>query len=530
LSNIVACVTFSIMTDQRDVIIVGAGIGGLTAAALLVKAGIRVLVLEKNLHPGGTAYVYQRKGFTFPMGPLGFSTPSIVRDTLRALDGDDLKFLRMHYRIRAFDLEIPISLTFSEMIEELSKVFSKEGQSIKKFFKDMEEILSAMKFPDVDLHRSVLSRASEKSAFEYLSGLVKDWRLRRILGSQGTQEPYSSLPWLAAMWNSMAKEGIWYPAGGMRLLCERMAKTVIGNPENRQISDTKGFGEIRLGTEVKEIRIEKGRVLGVTLKNGLKIDSAAVISNADYKATFIKLIDSKAIPEEWYRAVHDAKQTRSNLQVCLGVDAHKVDLSCFREADRLIYKQSQRNSVEELDWNGDEINPKDFANREMEVSLWSKNDKTLCPAGTEVIVIRTEAEHSHFTKYRPAWGRRLPMYQDYKIRLGRGLVRQVENLIPGLEKAVSVMDVATPLTFEEQGGRSGGAVAGWSWNYEDCRDTRPRELVRTPIKGLYMTGYQAFSTIFMGGVPTAMESGKRASQAVLQGAGPTEEIIIPVAK
>ena len=330
------------MSDQVDVIIVGAGIGGLTAAAMLVRAGLRVLILEKNPHPGGTAYVYQRKGFTFPMGPLGFSTPSIVRDTLRALDGNDLKLSQMQYRIKAFDLEIPLSLAFPRMIEELIKLFPNDGKSVEQFFKDMEEILSAMKFPDTDLNRSILKRASEKSALEYLSSLVKDWRLRRILGSQGTQEPYSSLPWLAAMWNSMAKEGIWYPAGGMRSLCERLAQAVIGHQENRQVSDTRGFGEMRVGTEVKEIRGEKGRVLGVTLKDGLKIDSAAVISNADYKATFIKLIDSKAIPEEWYRAVHNAKQTRSNLQVCLGVDASRVDLSCFHEADRLIYRRSQK--------------------------------------------------------------------------------------------------------------------------------------------------------------------------------------------
>ena len=71
--------------------------------------------------------------------------------------------------------------------------------------------------------------------------------------------------------------------------------------------------------------------------------------------------------------------------------------------------------------------------------------------------------------------------------------------------------------------------AGWSWNYEDCPDYRPRALVRTPIQGLYMAGYQAFSTIFMGGVPTAMESGKRASEAVLPGSGPVEKMMIPVA-
>jgi phytoene dehydrogenase-like protein len=184
LSNIVACVTFFIMPDQCDVIIVGAGIGGLTAGAMLVQAGLRILILEKNPHPGGTAYVYQRKGFTFPMGPLGFTTPSIVRDTLCALDGDDLKLSQMQYRIKAFDLEIPLSLTFSEMIEGLTKLFPRERKSVKHFFKDMEEILSAMKFPDADLNRSILERASEKSALEYLSSLVKDWRLRRILGSQ----------------------------------------------------------------------------------------------------------------------------------------------------------------------------------------------------------------------------------------------------------------------------------------------------------------------------------------------------------
>jgi phytoene dehydrogenase-like protein len=512
------------MSEKWDVIIVGAGIGGLTAAALLMKAGLRVLILDKNPHPGGTAYVYQRKGFTFPMGPLGFSTPSLIRDTLVELDGGDLKLSQIQYRIKAFDLDVPLSLPFPRMIEELTRLFPTEAKDIGQFFKDAEEIVSAMQFPDVDSNRSILEKAAEKSALEYLSGLVRDWRLRRVLGSIGTQEPYSSLPLLSAMWELMSNEGIWYPVGGIRSLCERMVQTVIGRQENHQ-----SVGEIRLGTEVKEIRVDKGKVLGVTLKDGIRIDSAAVISNADYKITFIKLIDSKTIPDEWNQAVLNAKQTRSNFQVCLGVDGNRVDLSSFKDADRLIYRRSQRTSSEELDWGTDEINPEDLAGQELEVSLLSKHDKTLCPAGTEVIVIRTEAEHSHFTRFRPAWRKRVPEYRDYKMRLGRALIQEIEKFIAGLEKAILVTDIATPLTFEEQGGRSGGAVAGWSWNYEDCPDYHPRELVRTPIQGLYMAGYQAFSAIFMGGVPTAMESGKRAAQAVLQGAGPVEKIMIPVA-
>lgn len=513
------------MSEKWDVIIVGAGIGGLTAAAMLVKAGLRVLVLERSPHPGGTAYVYNRKGFTFPMGPLGFSTPSLVGETLNLLDGGDLKLSQIQYRIKAFDLDIPISLPFPKMIKELTGLFPTEDKSVKQFFKDMEEMTSAIQFPDHDLNHSILEKAAKRSARDYLSGLVNDWRLRRVLGTQGTQEPYSSLPLLSATWNLMSNEGVWYPEGGMRLLCERLVQAIIERQENRG-----GFGEIRLGTEVKEIRVGKGGVSGVTLNDGMKIDTAAVISNADYKTTFMKLIDPNALLEDWLQAIVHAKQTSSNLQVCVGVDAKKVDLFSYKNGDRLIYRRSQEDSLEDVDWSADEIKPENLAGQELEVSLLSKNDKMLCPEGAEVIVIRTEAEHSHFKRFRPSWRKRLSGYQDYKIRLGRALVQEVENIIPGLEKAVLIMDVATPLTFEEQGGRSGGAVAGWSWNYEDCIDYLPRECVRTPIKGLYMAGYQGFSSIFMGGVPTAMESGKRAAQAVLQGDGPVEKILIPVTK
>ena len=129
------------MKETWDSIIVGAGMGGLTAAAHLVKAGLRVLVLERNPHIGGTAYVYHRKGFPFPMGPLGFSHPGLVQNTLKDLGvGEDLKFSRVHYRMRAFGLDLPLSLPFSELVRELAKSFPADAEGVKHFFKDMDEI------------------------------------------------------------------------------------------------------------------------------------------------------------------------------------------------------------------------------------------------------------------------------------------------------------------------------------------------------------------------------------------------------
>jgi phytoene dehydrogenase-like protein len=155
------------------------------------------------------------------------------------------------------------------------------------------------------------------------------------------------------------------------------------------------------------------------------------------------------------------------------LDASKANLSSFEKASRFIYKRNRGDSQgkEELDWKEKEIHPEALSSQELEISLWSKEDRRLAPEGGGVIVIRTEAEYSHFSRYRPVWGQRLPDYYGYKTRLSKALVREANNLIPGIERAVLVADVATPLTFDERGGRSGEAVAGWSWDYRDFRDS-----------------------------------------------------------
>jgi len=329
------------MSSGWDTIIIGAGLGGLTAAAKLVKAGLRVLVLERNPHPGGTAYVYHRKGFTFPMGPLGFTNPALIGGTLKDLgEGDDLKFYRVHYRVRAFNLEIPLSLSFSATKKKLAELFPSDAQGVAQFFDDVEAIGSSPACRDSHINSSITKRAGETSAAEYLKGLVNDLRLRRILGSLGSREPYSNLALLAAMWNVMSKDGIWYPEGGMDLFCGRLVRAVGGQHKDSKLSDIKGdegwrregIGMIRLGTEVKKIRVEK--ILGVTLEDGTQIDTDSIISNADYKTTFLKLIDPQMIPTKWYQAVLNAKQTGSILQVCLGVNSKRADLSSFEEASR----------------------------------------------------------------------------------------------------------------------------------------------------------------------------------------------------
>ena len=589
-----------------DVIVVGAGVGGLTAATRLLREGLRVLVLEVSPHPGGTAYSYRRKGYHFPMGPLGSAHPELVEGILFRLGTKEtLSFQRVHYRLRAFGISAPLSLPYQEMVTELSALFPGEEEGITRFFRDMSSLSGPLRSrmgsishlvqtpaPGRPMQGKRAARAQGESAAppggdqgvkgpaaapdpsasaaSYLANITRDWRLRRILGSAGTREPYAGLAILASMWSFLCESGIHYPRGGMRGLCDLLAApfgwsavpasgrkngqehggstrgpSQPGAPREVAYPETPPRpggatldgecagtpnGLLLLRRPASRILVAKGRVKGVIAGGGAFYHAPAVVCNADFKRAFLRLLEPGDVPAEIVRAIAAARQTSSNLQVCLGIDKERVDLSAFREAHRIIYRRGSGARHPRdlgLDWSRDEIDPRDLAGGEMEVALLSADDPSLSPQGKAVLVIRTPAEYSHFRSYRPSPGRRTAAYAPYKRRLGLALVKEITNLLPGLQGSVEVMDVATPLTFEERGGRSEGAVAGWSWDFRDNPLGEARELVRTPIAGLFMAGHQAFSMLALGGIPSALLSGWRAAEYILAGADPVDTMGIP---
>lgn len=536
-----------------DAIVVGAGLGSLVAAASLLGQGLRVLVVEASPHPGGTAYTYRRRGFCFPMGPLGCANPDLVAEILRGTTGGNPpEFRRVHYQIRAFGLSAPLSLPRRDMVRRLSSLFPDEGPGIERFFRDMasidetltEPLASSVSGPDPGEKRPAawLSQLASRDAASYLEGITGDWRLRRILGSAGTREPYSSLSHLAAMWYLLCETGIHYPRGGTRGLCDLLAaplKRVTGQASGAEVAEnaagipqgkSQGEGWLLLGRRVRRILAPEGKVAGIALDDGRVYRSPWVICNADFKRTFLHLLDPGEVPPELRRRVSEAAQTSSNLQVCLGIRARDADLSAFLEGSRIIYRRGDGRTppAEGIDWKKQVIDPRDLSGEEMEITLLSADDPSLAPDGGAVLVLRVRADYAHFLPFRPSPGKRKPGYEAYKKSLGMGLVDEASRLIPGLTDSVEVMDVATPLTFEERCGRSEGAVAGWSWKYADTRGGQAvLELVRTPVSGLLMAGYQAFNMLALGGIPSAMLSGWRAARYVLEGAGPVEDMPIP---
>lgn len=284
--------------ESADAIIIGAGIGGLSAAAYLVRAGRKVIVLEQDHHLGGTASVFRRNGFTFPTGPQSFTAPEYIAASLRELGVEQqLSFTRDCFQVRRGAMDVVISVPLHQLARQLSGFFPVEQKGIHAVINVLEEVmaaLDAMRPEDImeqssttnSAAREVLGRWGNVSAQELVDRHLKDQRLKDLLGSQGTSESEMSVVLLAQMWRFMSKVGIWYTRGGIGEVPLLLAARVLALG-----------GEIRQGVHVEHILVQEGAAAGVELGGGTLIKSPFVISDADYKETILELLPPGTVPD-----------------------------------------------------------------------------------------------------------------------------------------------------------------------------------------------------------------------------------------
>ncbi len=493
---------------MKDAIIIGAGIGGLSAAAYLAKAGRKVIVLEQDHHLGGTASVFECSGFTFPTGPQSFTAPDYIAASLRELGVEQpLDFIRDCFQVRRGAMDVVISVPLHQLAKQLIEYFPEEEKGILAVINILEEVIVALDVikPEgmigqgsIDVRR-FLERQGNVSARELVDFHLHDQRLKDLLGSQGTRESEMSVVLLARMWRFMSKVGIWYTRGGICEVPQLLAARV------RALG-----GEIRLGERVERILVQRGAAAGVELAGGERIESSIVISDADYKETILKLLTPGTVPDPEKEAVSRMPLTSSAFTVFLGVKKDLVDLSAFR-ADHLLVKLMEGKPVP---WEQKRPHPADFLQDEIWLSWWSRHDPALAPPGCEALMIKVTAPFDAFAPFNGG-GRRHERYCSMKEEMADALVEAASKVVLGLPGAVVVREVATPLTYKDQGHRSEGSVAGWSWRFGDHPEPWTQSLAVTPVPGLFMVGLQAFTRLFYGGVGTAMYSGRYAAEMVV---------------
>jgi phytoene desaturase len=286
---------------MANIIVIGAGLGGLAIASRLARQGHRVTLVEKHKQPGGRTFKIERDGFCFDTGPTLFLMPAIFAETYQALGErmeDHLSLTRIDptYRVHFHDgTHIDLTGDMPHLREQLDGL---EPGAFNAFLRFMGEGYRAY-------HASIQHFVGRNftSAFQYfspanlplmfevkalqkhyanLTHFFHDPRLRAAFSFQNMYlglSPYDAMATYSLLQYTELGEGVWFPRGGMYEVIRDMAHIAAG------------LGvQFRYGTPVTKINVEGRRATGVTLAGGETLVADVVVANADLPYVYDKLL------------------------------------------------------------------------------------------------------------------------------------------------------------------------------------------------------------------------------------------------
>ncbi len=287
----------------KKALVIGAGFGGLSSAALFAREGYDVTVLEKNSSPGGRAMQFSEKGFTFDMGPSWYMMPEVFERYFSHFGKTPSTFYKLvhldpHYRIFFGKDDILDMLPDKEKnFEAFEKIEPGSVEKIKRYLDKSKELYEiAMKYFVYKNYNSVFDMFDIKfagvaskmpvlsSMNSYISKYVKDERLKKILlyttvfiGGVPDNTP--------ALYTLMShidfNVGVFYPMGGMYSIVQALENLCEENGVT-----------LKLKTPVEKINVKDGRAVSVTAA-GKEYEADIIISNADMPYTEMSLLDKK---------------------------------------------------------------------------------------------------------------------------------------------------------------------------------------------------------------------------------------------
>ncbi|MCG8588802.1 MAG: NAD(P)/FAD-dependent oxidoreductase [Proteobacteria bacterium] len=482
-----------------DVIVVGAGIGGLTTASLLARRGRHVLLVERHDRPGGYAHSFKRRRYRFDAAVhlIGGceNEAGLIDRLLRGLGvRDQCEFLPAHPFYSAlypgFRLDAPTGV--DEFQAAHVRAFPHEEKGFQDLFQLCADIAQeTARAPDLvslaDFARAArrvptLLRYHRATLGQVLDDTLEDPRLKTVFG---TLWPYLGLPpsrvsfvYWAAMLMSYVDGGAYSCRGSFQRLASALAAGL-----------REAGGELLLKSRVRRIRVESGRTTGVVLENGQRIDAPVVISGSDATQTFEELVGPEHLPRRFMR---DLRAMRPSVSAFVVYGATDLDLRrAGASHEMFVYKV----------WDHDQ----DYRNllrghiSRIGLTVPTLSDPELAPEGEHVFQITVLLPY--------AWPR--PWRED-KTRLMDLLLDEAEAVFPGLREHLLFAECGTPRTLERYTLNHQGALYGWEVSPQQVGPLRLAPT--TPIEGLHLAGHW---TQPGGGVYGAASSGVMAAQHVL---------------
>jgi len=434
-----------------DCIIIGAGLGGLTAGAKLSKEGKKVLLVEQHSVPGGCATTFKRKDFLFEVGLHemdGLHNRDLKTKIFRDLEVfDRVDFIKVpeFYRFvyKDYDIVIPHDPEAAKAV--LLKNFPDEKTGIDAYF---YQVLNA---------REIIKKSEneeEKNLGEFLDSIIANKDLKLVLlGNLGYfhDDPYSlSLSYYSVAQGSYYAGGGNFIKGGSQKLSDHLADFI-----------TKKGGRVILNHRVTEILAENNKAIGIAYKkrntgDTLKTYGTYIISNAA-----IPQVAHNLLPEMQSGPLREAVQKRrigaSLLSLYLGFKKPVKELG-YNYYSTFVFDDSIE-TIQDILPN----NQGDFKNRSFTFIDYGQIDAALAPRGKGVGVICC----IDYTKDWEKLNRK--EYLEKKEKVAQIFIDKLEDLIPGVKENIEYYEVGTSKTIERYTLNPQGAVYGFAQTPENVK-------------------------------------------------------------
>ncbi len=533
------------MKNIYDVILIGAGHNGLVTAAYLAKAEKKVLVLERRGIVGGAAvteHFADAPDFKFSsLAETAHLLPQIARDLKLSVET-----INTDAGIFAPQLNGDALMLWGDVkrsAQEIARFSKKDAECYPPFVAQLNALSTVIGA----LMTGIPPNLPNPSRGDLLE-LAKLVNPTRKLGRKNTHDlmrvlPMSIADWLDEWFEADALRGLiaaravtgitWGPrasgtaytllyshaAGGEReagreRYGERSLRGGIGALTQALADAAKKFGaEIRVNAEVENIITRDDAAVGVALKSGEEIHAPVIISNADPRTTFLKLLDPQILDAYFLAEVQTIKYRGSCARVHLALDA-LPEFSALKDSDANLLRGHIQiaPSLDYLERAYDDAKYGDISRAPyLGVTIPTLNDPSLAPTGKHVLSVYMQYAPYHLKKgswHDPSAGSGL------RERLGDVVVDTLAQYAPNLKTIIRAKRIITPLDLETVYGLPEGNPAHGEMTLDQFLHNRPvagYAQYRAPVRGLYLCGA---GTHPGGGVTGA--NGLNAARVVLQ--------------
>jgi phytoene dehydrogenase-like protein len=491
--------------EKKKVIIIGAGIAGLSAASYLQRSGFETELFEAHSLPGGVCTAWKRGNYTFDycvhwlMGTKKGTGFDILWDELGALKNND----GQRVEIKNFDEFTRIELknretvTFYSDLDQLEKEFIKiapeDTKKIKKFIKDMKTLSGLINAVDKERWNLLDYLAYYKNnlnpflkVMKYakmtMEDLTNQWQSKKLRQVFEIIIPpsWSSLSLLFGMAFQHVKAA-GYPIGGSLALAKNIERGCLE------------YGvKINYSSRVEKIITENNRAVGIRLENGKEDFADYIISAADGYSTLYHLLEANYLTPKLEKAYDEYALFPSSIYLAFGVNK---DLSDYPHA--LVLNLKERLKLTD-------------GSEHQNISLNIYNfDPRLAPAGKTAVTALINTWETDY--WQELAENNYPKYKEEKEKIGKEVLKIIDSRIENFSSAVEKIDVSTPHTVKRY-------TSNWQGSYEGFAPTPASLMKKLPkeIKGLanfYMIGQW---TEPGGGIPSAALDGRNVCKKICQ--------------